>query len=47
MRIRYTISKLGKYKVKKWRIGVFTLEMCLFKGKFLFRFEVNNWDKGE
>lgn len=45
MRIKYNEQKVDKYKFKVLRIGLFKLEWCIFKKKFLFRIELNNWDK--
>jgi hypothetical protein len=45
MRLNYTIQQVGKYKFKVLRIGLFKVEWCLFNKKFLWRLEINNWDK--
>jgi len=45
MRLYIRKENVGKYKIFVIRIGLIKVEFCLFNGKFLWRLEINNWDK--
>ena len=42
---RFAIGKKKQYRGIVIKFWIFKFERIVFKNKFLWRFEINNWDK--
>ena len=44
-KLYYKSINVGKYRFKTIKIGILKIEICMFKRKFMFKFNIDNWSE--